>query len=63
MKVQNSLTMKGTDLRLKEQVYLDFLAKSKFVGLYVPLDVNDISENGKRRLPYAKHLLARWSLH
>jgi hypothetical protein len=37
LKAQNNLTMKGVDLPLKEQVYLDFQGKSKFVGFYVPL--------------------------
>jgi hypothetical protein len=36
IKAENNLTMKGIDLRLKGQVYLDFQGRSKFVGLYVP---------------------------
>jgi hypothetical protein len=35
-KAQNDLTMKGSPLRLKQQVYLDLLGKSTFVGFYVP---------------------------
>jgi len=36
MKAENNLTMKGIDLPLKQQVYLDFQGRSKFVGFYVP---------------------------
>lgn len=35
-KAQNNVTMKGSSLPLKQQVYLDLLGKSKFVGFYVP---------------------------
>lgn len=38
MKAQNNLTMRGSVLPLKQQVYLDFLSRSEFVGLYVPGD-------------------------
>jgi hypothetical protein len=36
MKAQNELTMKGILLPLKQQVYLDYLGNSKFVGFYIP---------------------------
>jgi hypothetical protein len=36
MKSQNNLTLRGVKVPLKQVVYLDFPAKSKFVGLYVP---------------------------
>jgi hypothetical protein len=36
MKAQNELTMKGILLPLKQQVYLDMLSSSKFVGFYIP---------------------------
>jgi hypothetical protein len=47
MKVQYSLTLKGTSLPLKEQLYLDFSAKSKFVGLYVPFVASDVRDGGQ----------------
>jgi len=44
MKAQNNLTMRGVELPLKQQVYLDFSAKSKFVGLYVPLGTKSAND-------------------
>ena len=46
-KAQNNLTMKDTNLPLKEQIYLDFSAKSKFVGLYVPSTMSDGQDGGE----------------
>jgi hypothetical protein len=36
IRAENNLTMNGIDLPLKQQVYLDFQGRSKFVGFYVP---------------------------
>jgi len=44
MKVQNNLTLRGVDVPLKQVVYLDFPAKSKFVGLYVPMGTKPYGE-------------------
>ena len=35
-KPENDISMEGIDLSMKQQVYLDFIGKSKFVGFYVP---------------------------
>jgi hypothetical protein len=35
--------MEGIDLSMKQQVYLDFLGKSKFVGFYMPVSTDPIS--------------------
>jgi hypothetical protein len=44
-KARNDLSIEGTNTRLKEQVYLDFLGKADFVGFYIPASSNPISDN------------------
>jgi len=43
MKAANDITIEGIDLPMKQQVYLDFLGKGKFVGFYIPISTDFIS--------------------
>jgi hypothetical protein len=43
MKARNDLTIEGTNISIKQQIYLDFLGKAEFVGFYIPASNDPIS--------------------
>lgn len=43
IRAKNDLLLEGTNFRVVQQVYLDFVGKAKFVGFYVPVSGDPVS--------------------
>jgi hypothetical protein len=43
MKARNDISVEGTNILIKQQIYLDFAGKATFVGFYIPISSDPIS--------------------
>ncbi len=43
LRARNDISIEGTNTSFEQQVYLDFLGKSKFIGFYIPRSSNPIA--------------------